>query len=89
MESTQQPIGNQIAEVRKIAHSRLARFSNLDPLECKESYLFRQDFFCGIKISLGPFRGVWHLEESVVQFFRNQTPLGEFALSGDQQRRAA
>ncbi len=89
---TQQPtkkIGENILVVRKLAQSRLANFSRLDPVECKESYLFDHEKFCGIRFSLGRFNAEWRLSETRIQFVRNGNQIGVVDIDSTGARRAA
>ena len=84
----------QLDLVRKVAHRQLANFARLEADACKESYLFKDDRFCGIKIVLGSFHARWEAGQQTVAISRGDkvlqtVPLDVDSLDESVQRRAA
>ena len=80
----------QIDLVRKVAQSQLATFAKLDADACKESYLFKDDHFCGIKIVLGSFQARWEVGQTTVAISRGDKVLQTLAIdAASSERRAA
>lgn len=84
----------QLDLVRKVAHSQLASFARLESDACSESYLFKDDRFCGIKISLGSFQARWEVGQTTLAISRGDKLLQTVSLDvessdGSSQRRAA
>jgi hypothetical protein len=83
----------QLDLVRKVAHRHLASFARSDADFCKESYLFKDERFCGIKIVLGHFQARWEVGQVNVEFRRGNQHLQTVALNAESldgsQRRAA
>ena len=84
----------QLDLVRKVAHSQLASFARLDADACKESYLFKDDHFCGIKLVLGSFQARWEVGQTIVAISRGEQVLQTVSLDVESseessQRRAA
>ena len=84
----------QLDLVRKVAHSQLANFARLDADAATESYLFKDDHFCGIKIVLGSFQARWEVGQTTVAISRGDkglqaVSLDEKSSDGSSQRRAA
>ena len=78
-------LGNgQLLRIAELGKNRIAKIARIDPKDCQESYLFRDDFFCGVKYSTGPFTAIWMVGESVIQFFRNEQAIGMIELGGSQ-----
>jgi hypothetical protein len=87
-------LAQQLDLVRKVAHSQLATFARLDAAACKESYLFKDDHFCGIKIALGSFQARWEVGHASLMISRGAKVLQTVSLdaesfNGSSQRRAA
>jgi hypothetical protein len=87
-ENTNRSLNETIIEVRKLAQSRLARYAQLEPGNCKEVYLFQEDQFCGIRFSLGPFQAQWQIDQTEIQISREGTAIGLIDL-GEFSKRAA
>ena len=84
----------QLDLVRKVAHSQLANFARLDIDACTESYLFKDDHFCGIKIVLGSFQARWEVGLTSLTISRGANVLQTVSLDVESsvrspQRRAA
>lgn len=84
----------QLDLVRKVAHSQLTSFARLEADACTESYLFKDDHFCGIKIVLGSFQARWEVGQTAVAISRGTNVLQTVSLDaestdGSSQRRAA
>ena len=75
--------------VTMLAKQRLAGFSRNTELDCRESYLFRNDHICGVKITSGPFIAKWYETDDEIQFFRDITPLGTVSIHGQRGAKAA
>ena len=75
--------------VTMLAKQRLAGFSRNAELDCRESYLFRNDHICGVKITSGPFIAKWYETDDKIQFFRDITPLGTVSIHGQRGAKAA
>ena len=73
--------------VRKVAHSQLANFARMDVDACTESYLFKDDHFCGIKIVLGSFQARWEVGQTTVAISRGTNVLQTVSLDDDQAQR--
>lgn len=86
---SQETLKKLIVRVRELAQNRLAQFAKLDAVDCKESYLFSKDHFCGIKFSLGSFRAQWRLGENQIQFSRSGNGIGQLEIDPVSTRRAA
>ncbi len=72
----------QLDLVRQVAHRQLANFARLDADACKESYLFKDDRFCGIKIVLGNFQARWEVGQNSVAISRGNNVLQTVSLDG-------
>ena len=84
----------QLDLVRKVAHSQLANFARLDADAATESYLFKDDYFCGIKIVLGSFQARWEVGQTTVAISRGDKVMQTVSFDaessdGSSQRRAA
>lgn len=84
----------QLDRVRKVAHSQLANFARLDADACTESYLFKDERFCGIKIVLGSFQARWEVGQTTLAISRGNSVLQTVSLDSESsdessQRRAA
>ena len=80
-----------VAEVRTFAERRLGALSRAVGMACTESYLFQDDFWCGMRFTLGVMRAEWQLGSTQVNFF-NDVQLVEqanFIPAQEQSRRAA
>ena len=86
---SQEALKKLTVRVRELAQNRLVQFSKLDIADCKESYLFSKDHFCGIKFSLGPFRAEWRVGENQIQFSRSGNGIGQLDIDPADARRAA
>lgn len=75
--------------VRALAQVRLVRYSNLNKSDCKESYLFQDDRFCGIRLTLGAFQAKWLIDETQVAFLRDGSLIDRAELTPESSRRAA
>ena len=75
--------------VTMLAKQRLAGFTRNAELDCRESYLFRNDHICGVKITSGPFVAKWYESDDEIQFFRDLTPLGTVSIHGDRGSKVA
>ena len=78
-----------IVRVRELAQNRLVQFAKLDIADCKESYLFSKDHFCGIKFSLGPFKAEWRVGQNLIEFSRSGNSIGQTEIDPTGARRAA
>jgi hypothetical protein len=72
-----------------LARQRLTSFLRGQEADFRESYLFRNNHVCGVKISTGAFVAKWYEGDSEIQFFRDQSPLGTVAIESDRANRAA
>lgn len=86
---TSSELTEQIERVRNVAQSRLGSFARLNVDACTESYLFKNDHFCGIKIVLGNFHAVWEVGQTSVAIVRGGNVLQTVSLVPQQHRRAA
>ena len=75
--------------VTTLAKQRLAGLSRNTELDYCESYLFRNDHACGVKITAGPFTAKWYESNDEIEFFRGVTPLGTVSIHGDRGSKAA
>ena len=82
-------LSQQIEVVRKLAKPQLAHFSKLDADQCTESYLFKAEHFCGVKIILGAFEARWELGQSTIIIRRDATILQTLTIDDQSQQRAA
>ena len=80
-----------VADVRAFAERRLATLSRAVGLACTESYLFRDDYWCGMSFTLGVMRAEWHLDSTQVSFFNDVQLIEQanFVSPQEQGRRAA
>ena len=85
-ETSLQSIYNRVT---MLARQRIASFSRNTELDFRESYLFRNDHICGVKITSGAFVARWYESDEEIQFFRDQTPLGTVLVNGDRSSQAA
>ncbi len=85
-ETSLQSIYNRVT---MLAKQRLAGFSRNTELDYRESYLFRNDHVCGVKITAGPFVAKWYESDDKIEFFRDLTPLGTVSIHGDRGSKAA
>ena len=88
-QQSQQALKKLIVTVRELAQNRLVQFAKLDVADCKESYLFSKDHFCGIKFSLGPFRAEWRVGQNQIQFSRSGNSIGQIEIDPSVNSRAA
>jgi len=75
--------------VTTLAKQRLTGLSRNTELDYCESYLFRNDHVCGVKITAGPFTAKWYESNDEIEFFRGVTPLGTVSIHGDRSSKAA
>lgn len=85
-ETSLQSIYNRVA---MLAKQRMAGFSRNSEPDFRESYLFRNDHICGLKITAGAFVAKWYESDEEIQFFRDQTPLGTVSVDSDRGSQAA
>jgi hypothetical protein len=83
------PLNETIIRVRKLSQARLARYSQLEPIHCKEIYLFQNEQFCGIRFHLGPFQADWRIDQTEVHFLREGSQIGLIELDPTSTKRAA
>ena len=76
-------IYNQVTMAMK---KRLFGIARKPELDFRESYLFRSEHVCGIKVTAGVFNAKWFEGDTEIQFFRDLTPIGTVAI--DPQDRA-
>ena len=88
-DSPQQVLSEQVAKVRALARSQLARFAKLQPEDCKEIYLFQEDQFCGVRFTLGAFQADWRVDDSVMILLRGGSPVDRIDIDESQEKRAA
>ena len=88
-QSTKANLQSIYNRVTMLAKQRLAGFSRSTELDCRESYLFRNDHICGVKITSGPFIAKWYETDDEIQFFRDITPLGTVSIHGQRGAKAA
>ena len=88
-EPSQEALKKLTVRVRELAQNRLVQFAKLDIADCKESYLFSKDHFCGIKFSLGPFRAEWRVGQNQIDFSRSGNSIGQLEIDPTGARRAA
>lgn len=86
---SQDALKELISRVRERAQNRLAQFAKRDVADCKESYLFSKDHFCGLKFSLGPFKAQWRIGQNHIQFSRSGNNIGQVEVDPSVQRKAA
>ena len=82
-------LSQQIEVVRKLAKPQLAQFAKLNADECTESYLFKAEHFCGVKIILGAFEARWEIEQTTIIIRRDANILQTLMISDQTQQRAA
>ena len=75
--------------VTTLAKQRLAGLARNTELDYYESYLFRNDHVCGVKITAGAFTAKWYESNDEIEFFRGVTPLGTISIHGDRGSKAA
>ena len=78
----------QLDRVREVAHAQLANFARLSSNACTESYLFKADHFCGIKIVLGYFHARWEVGQTAVTIKRGSNTLHTSSQNSTQRRAA-
>ncbi len=83
------PVTDQISKVKNLARTRLGRFTNLDIDDCKEVFLFENDMYCGITISLGEFQAKWLAGDSAIVFLRSGKPVDRVSIDPTPLPRAA
>ena len=88
-QDSKQILSEQLVRVRALAQSRLAKFSRLDPADCKEVYLFKADQFCGIRLSLGAFQAVWRIDQPVLNVFRGTNQIDRVEIESAEGKQAA
>lgn len=77
-----------LLRISELARKRLAQISRSQPTDCTESYLFEDDFFCGLRFYSGPFVARWLINEDVIRFFRESQPIGLIELNPDSAQAA-
>jgi hypothetical protein len=70
-----QNLTEQITRARQLIQEGLQRYSRLDPTDCKEVFLLRDDRFQGIRFTLGMFEAKWMVGDAEVAFFRDGTKI--------------
>lgn len=75
--------------VSVMAKQRLMVFLRDKDPDFRESYLFRNDHVCGVKITAGAFVAKWHEGDAEIHFFRDQTALGTVLIDANRDQRAA
>ena len=88
-DASKQILNDKIIAVRKLAQTRLARFTRLDPADCKEVYLFQKDRFCGVRFTLGVFQADWRIDQTDIVFVREGHQIESVSLDGTSSSRAA
>jgi len=61
----------------------------LDADACTESYLFKDDHFCGIKIELGSFKAQWKVGQTAVEISRGNKVMQTVSLDVESSERRA
>ena len=79
----------KLARVRSLAQGRLAKFSRLEPADCKEAYLFKDDHFCGVRFSLGAFQADWRIGQTNLTVLRGTDPIDRIEIDPGERKRAA
>jgi len=74
------------SQVTLAMKNRLLGIARKPELDFRESYLFRSEHVCGIKITAGVFNAKWFEGDAEIQFYRDLTPIGTIAV--DPQSRA-
>lgn len=88
-QDSRQILSEQLVRVRALAQSRLAKFSKLEPADCKEVYLFKADQFCGVRFSLGAFQADWRIHQQVLNVFRGASQIGRIEINWAEGKQAA
>jgi hypothetical protein len=88
-DKSKQILNDQIIKIRKLVQTRLARYSRLDPADCKEVYLFQADHFCGVRFSLGSFEADWRIDQTEIGFSRDGNQIDRVSIDGTGSKRAA
>ena len=80
----------ELARARTHAIKRLIELSSLAADECRETYLFKNDQFCGVRWTLGEAKAIWRSGSDEIAYEQNTQPV---AAESDHQepplRRAA
>ena len=82
-------LSEQLVRVRTLAQAQLARFTQLEPSDCKEVYLFHDDQFCGIRFTLGSFKAQWLISDLVLNISRGDRQIAQIGLDSGQGKSAA
>lgn len=85
------PFKNQLDSVRRTALAALSELTGKSAVECRESYLFRDNRFCGVRFCLGDAEAIWTDERSELEFRRYGLPveIPEESATAAVHRRAA
>ncbi|MEL7496179.1 MAG: hypothetical protein AAFN77_01125 [Planctomycetota bacterium] len=84
----QRPVNTDLVKLSLLARQRLAQMARTDIDRCQESFLFREDHFCGLRYSIGPFRATWFCGDSVIRFSRGGSPIGVVEIEPSKTRAA-
>ena len=88
-QESEQVLSELLVRVRGFAQTRLAKFSRLEPANCKEVYLFQNDQFCGVRFLLGAFQAEWRTDKQVLHFYRDSNQIDRIELESTDVKKAA
>ena len=77
----------QVRQIREMAHQRLRRLDRSDGSPA-ESYVFKNDRFCGIRFRQGLFFAQWMLADELIEFFREDQLIDQIRLDASVLRAA-
>lgn len=78
------------SSLRKLAQSRLSHFCKDSDPSVKESYLFENDHYVGVRFVAGPFSFLWKQPDDFASVMRGDLLIESISLSGETEiRRAA
>lgn len=84
------PLKIELARARTRAVGRLVELTSLPADECRETYLFQDDQFCGVRWNLGEAKAVWRSGSDEIAYQPSeQLNAADLATQSPPLRRAA
>jgi len=65
----------ELARIRTRAIARLVTLTALPADDCRETYLFENDRFCGVRWTLGEAKAIWRSGSEDIKFQMSEQPV--------------
>lgn len=79
----------ELARIRATVITQLSNVSSLSPDDCRETYLFDNEHFCGVRWTLGSTRAVWRIGTDTIAYDLNGQTIDPSKYQPTPLRRAA